>query len=168
MRVRLSKQDCHTAEILGTDTVALCEMQGFPPRLDNERQSRVEANVYGFKAEIAVARLFDIEPPTINVVTDGGVDLWLGERSIDVKFSNRERGPLIFDSLEKFRADYAVLVGRTDEPDVMRINGYISRGGFEVISRRHDFGYGPRLFIEADELEPIERLWLRYAVNRWK
>jgi hypothetical protein len=168
MRVRLSKQDCHTAEILGTDTVALCEMQGFPPRLDNERQSRVEANVYGFKAEIAVARLFDIEPPTINVVTDGGVDLWLGERSIDVKFSNRERGPLIFDSLEKFRADYAVLVGRTAEPDVMRINGYISRGGFEVISRRHDFGYGPRLFVEADELESIERLWLRYAANRWK
>ncbi len=168
MRVRLSKRDCHTAEMLGVDTVALCEMQGFAPRLENENQSRVEANVYGFKAEIAVARLLNIEPPTISIVTDGGVDLWLGDRSIDVKFSNQERGPLIFDSLKKFRADYAVLVGRTDEPDIMRINGYISRRSFKVISRRHDFGYGPRLFSEADELEPIEKLWLRYALNRWK
>ena len=58
------------------DTVALCKMQGFPPRLENKNQTREEANALGFKAEFAVARLLGTSLPTINIVTDGGVDLW--------------------------------------------------------------------------------------------
>ena len=76
MLIKLSRQDVHTCSVMGADTVKLCEMQGFSPRLNNKNQSRVEANIYGFKAEFAVARLFNLELPTINVVSDGGVDLW--------------------------------------------------------------------------------------------
>ena len=54
MLVKLSRQDIHSSEVMGADTVKLCEMQGFSPRLENDRQSRVEANIYGFKAEFAV------------------------------------------------------------------------------------------------------------------
>lgn len=92
MLVKLSKQDAHACELMGADTVKLCEMQGFPPRLDNERQSRVEANIYGFKAEFAVARVLGVDPPTVNVLTDGGIDLWFDDISIDVKFTNRHGG----------------------------------------------------------------------------
>ena len=74
MLVRLSKKDVHASELMGADTVKLCEMQGFPPRLENDRQSRVEANIYGFKAEFAVARVLGTDLPAVNVLTDGGVD----------------------------------------------------------------------------------------------
>ena len=159
MLVKLSRQDVHSSELMGADTVKLCEMQGFPPRLENERQSRVEANVFGFKAEFAVARLFSTNLPVVNVLTDGGIDLWFCGISIDVKFTNKEHGPLIFDSMEKFKADAAVLVGRTKDDDVMRINGCVSRKVFGEESYAHDFGYGGRLVMDIDQLRPVEWLW---------
>ena len=76
MILRLSKQDSHTCQLMGADTVKLCELQGFSPRLDNKKQSRTEANVYGFKAEFAIARLFNLDLPTVNVATiDAALDV---------------------------------------------------------------------------------------------
>ena len=165
MLVRLSKQDAHASELMGADTVKLCEMQGFPPRLENEQQSRVEANIYGFKAEFAVARVLGVNPPTVNVLTDGGIDLWFDDISIDVKFTNRDGGPLIFDNQEKFRADCAVLVSKTDDPFAMRIWGAMGKKAFLAHAKTHDFGYGERLVMEAGDLRPIEWLW-RHLMER--
>ena len=168
MKIRLSKQDSHTCQLMGADTVKLCEMQGFKPRLDNKRQSRVEANVYGFKAEFAVARLFNLELPAVNVATDGGVDLWFDDLTIDVKFTNSEYGKLIFDSMPKFKSEFGVLVGRTEDPDVMRVNGWIDRNSFEDNCHTHNFGYGDRLYVQHDELFSIESLWLRLMQHKFK
>ena len=167
MKVRLSRQDSHTAEIMGADTVALCKMQGFNPRLENERQSREEANAFGYKAEFAVARLFNAEPPVINVLSDGGVDLWLDGIPVDVKFTNEEHGPLIFDTMQKFRAEIAILVGRTEDEDVMSINGWVTRKVFKERSLKNDFGYGERLFMFATDMRPIETLWRFLAERKW-
>ena len=79
MLIELSKEDAHSAQLMGADTVKICEMQGFPPRLENEKQSRTDANILGFKAEFAVARVLGLDPPVVNVLTDGGVDLWFGD-----------------------------------------------------------------------------------------
>lgn len=168
MLVTLSKQDAHSSKLMGADTVKLCEMQGFKPRLENDNQSRTEANIYGFKAEFAVARLFALEPPTINVLTDGGVDLWCGDSSIDVKFTNAEFGPLVFDQIPKFRAQIAVLVGRTEDPNEMRINGWVDRRTFKQECSPVNFGYGDRLKMEHDELFPIETLWKRLMETKFK
>lgn len=168
MLITLSRQDAHTCKLMGADTVKLCEMQGFKPRLENENQSRVDANVYGFKAEFAVARLLNLDTPTVNVVTDGGVDLWFDETSIDVKFTNAEYGPLIFDTMPKFRAQLAVLVSRTDSPNIMRVNGWVDRRTFKKESKPIDFGYGERLTMEHDELFPIESLWKTLMENKFK
>jgi hypothetical protein len=168
MLVTISKQDAHASKLMGADTVKLCEMQGFKPRLENENQSRVEANIYGFKAEFAVARLLDLDPPTLNVVTDGGVDLWFDDMSIDVKFTNQEFGPLIFDTITKFKAQLAVLVGRTEDPNVMRVNGWIDRKTFKHKATSHDFGYGDRLVMGVEELLPIEQLWRKFMEHKFK
>ena len=168
MLVRLSKRDSHSSSLMGADTVKLCEMQGFKPRLENERQSRIEANIYGFKAEFAVARLFDLEPPTINVLTDGGVDLWFDGVSIDVKFSNNGDGPLIFDNMDKFKAQCAILVYKTDDKNVMQIGGWMSRKEFSETARKHDFGYGERLVVDNQSLRPIESLWRRMMISRYQ
>ena len=166
MLIRLTKKDCHTASTMGADTVAICKMQGFAPRLENNSQTREEANAFGYKAEFAVARLFGAELPEINILSDGGIDIWLDDVSVDVKFTNKERGTLIFDTLDKFRAQIAVLVGRTEKDDVMRINGWVAKNDFAMRSKPHDFGYGERLIMNADDLLPIENLWKRLAVKR--
>jgi|TARA_A100000172_G_scaffold61779_2_gene41145 hypothetical protein len=168
MLIRLSKKDAHTCSLMGADTVKLCEMQGFKPRLDNKNQSRVEANIYGFKAEFAIARLFNLELPTINVASDGGVDLWFDDYSIDVKFNNLEYGKLIFDNLEKFKSQIAVLVGKTKDPNVMRVNGWISKKNFETKSYENNFGYGDRLVMNHNDLEPIETLWYKLMEFKFK
>ena len=171
MLIQLSPKDSHTASTLGADTVALCKMQGFNPRLENASQSREEANAFGYKAEFAVARLFNCEPPVLNVLSDGGIDLWIGNVSVDVKFTNKEYGSLIFDNLDKFRAQIAILVGRTDDPNVMRVNGWMSKKNFAARCQSKNFGYGDRLIVEWDNLNSIESLWkifaeLKFAPNK--
>lgn len=166
MLITLSKPDAHQSQLLGADTVKLCEMQGFSPRLENAKQSRTEANIWGFKAEFAVARLLDLEPPTLNVLSDGGIDLWYGDTSIDVKFTNKEHGPLIFDTHEKFRADLAILVGKVGG-DTLRINGWIDRKTFCEKATKADFGYGPRYKMEVIEMAPIEKLWKGFAMSKF-
>ena len=167
MRFRLSRKDLLLAECMGRDTVALCDkLMGFKPRLENEKQSRVEANIMGYKAEIAVARLLDIDLPVINVMTDGGVDLWFDDIAIDVKFTNKEFGPLIFDSMPKFKADVAVLVGATEDPAVVRINGAYTRKDFGRHAYVKDFGHGEKLTMKVEDIEPIEWLWLNLMKRR--
>lgn len=168
MLIRLSPEDAHTCMLMGHDTVALCKMQGFPPRLENKNQTREEANALGFKAEFAVARLLGTSLPTVNVVTDGGVDLWFDDVSIDVKFTNNAKNGLIFDNPEKFKARVAVLVAPTDEPDVMSIEGWMGRPEFISTATTKDFGYGPRLVVERESLPGIETLWRTLHELRFK
>ena len=167
MLVRLSKRDLHDSKLMGADTVKLCEMQGFPPRLENEKQSRTDANILGFKAEFAVARVLGLDSPVVNVLTDGGVDLWFGDVSIDVKVTNRIDGPLVFDNMKKFQSDVAVLVGATDDEDVLKINGCMSRKEFEWKAHRKDFGYGEREVVDIPDLHPIEWLWRKLMEKRY-
>jgi len=167
MLIHLTKKDAHESALMGADTVKLCEMQGFPPRLENDKQSRVEANIYGFKAEFAVARLLGLDPPVVNVLTDGGVDLWFDDVSIDVKLTNRENGPLVFDSIDKFQADCAVLVAKTSHPAKMQVLGFVTKKLFELQSYSHDFGYGQRLVMNAESMKPIEKLWKKMMERRF-
>jgi len=168
MAVKLSKRDAHSAELMGADTVALLEMRGVRPRLENERQSRVDANIHGFKAEFAVARLFGVDTPVVNVCSDGGVDLWIDDISVDVKLSNKPDGPLIFDSADSFAAMCAVMVGRTEDPDEFLINGCATKALFLRKHYKHDFGYGERLVMDVKDLQPIEWLWRRAMERRFQ
>jgi len=167
MIFRLSRHDDHKSILMGRDTVKLCEMQGFSPRLENDRQSREEANIYGFRAEFAIARLFGLDPPEINVLTDGGVDLWIDDLSIDVKFSNNTNGPLIFDTADKFKANCAILVCRTEDPRNMKIAGWMGKRDFCARAYSKDFGYGKRLVVDQKDLSPIEGFWLKVMERRF-
>jgi hypothetical protein len=161
MLIQLSRKDVHACTMLGNDTVKICEMQGVNPRLENNSQSRAEANIFGFKAEYAVARLFDLEPTSLTIKSDFGVDLWLDDVSIDVKFSNRIDGDLIFDSKESFKSEISILVCRTERDDVMKIAGWCFRKNFYEFAKPHNYGWGERLRIKQEWkiLESIEMLW---------
>jgi hypothetical protein len=91
----------------------------------------------------------------------------MDDTPVDVKFTNEEQGPLIFDSMQKFRAEIAILVGRTDDDDVMSINGWVTRKEFKASAGKHDFGYGERLFMSHTEMNPIQDLWHFLAERKW-
>jgi len=159
MIVRLDLKDLYHCRVLGTDTVKICEMQNFSPRLENDKQSRTEANIYGFQAEWAVARLFDLDVTGLIISSDLGIDLWWNDISIDVKFTNRPDGDLIFDSMDKFKAAIAILVTKTDSFDEMNVIGWIGYTQFEELSEIKNYGYGDRLRVTQDKLHPVESLW---------
>ena len=75
---------------------------------------------------------------------------------------------MIFDNQQKFKADCAVLVSKTDDPVAMRIWGAIGKKTFVAHAKTHDFGYGERLVMEASELRPVEWLWRHLAERRFK
>lgn len=166
MIVRVSKRDQHEADLLAQDTVMLLEKLGVTPRLDNKQQSRLEANRLGFMAEFAVCRLFGAEPPRLNIATDGGVDLWLGDISVDVKFS--KTGSLIFDSEEKFKSNLAVLVTSTSDPECMLLEGWIGKTAFAREAYAKDFGYGERMVMGSSDLTPMPRLWQLIMERKFK
>jgi len=156
MFVTVSERDQHEAHMLALDTVKLLESMGVAPRLENKKQSRIDANRFGFMAEFAVARVFGAGEPRLNIATDGGVDLWLDDISVDVKYTKTRL--LIFDSLEKFKAKVAILVTHRDL-GVMEIIGWMGKKDFERVAIAKDFGYGERMVAQAEDLRPIETLW---------
>ena len=165
MHIKLSKPELHKAECLGRDTVAICKMMKFDPRLENDNQSRVDANILGYKAEIAVAKLYGLEYPSLNIVSDGGLDLWLGNFSIDSKWTSTS--DLIFDSMEKFESDFAVGVTSLSD-DVMEVHGFVSRGMFRRCAVVKNYKYGDRLAMPLADLTGPELLWKHAATEKFK
>ena len=167
MHFKLTAKDHHDATLRGQDTVRLGEMQGIVPRMKDKKgmDTRTKNNILAFKAEFLFARLFNLSPPVVNVLSDGGIDFWLGETSVDVKCSSYSDGLLIFDSEQAFASDFAVLYGATSDPRILKLNGCIDRKSFFDKAYKKDFGYGERFVMKADSLDPIEKLWRFHVSN---
>jgi hypothetical protein len=165
MYFKLTAKDHHDSILMGQDTVRLCEMQGIVPRMTDKKgmDTRTKNNILAFKAEFLFARLFNLPLPVVNVLSDGGIDFWLGETSVDVKCSSHTDGPLIFDTEKSFAAKVAVLYGATDDPEILKLHGCIGRKTFFEKAYKKDFGYGERFVMNADSLDPIEKLWRFYV-----
>ena len=167
MKIKLTQKEMHECQILGQDTVKICKMQKLPPRLDTSDENRVISNVQGFRAEYAVAKVFGCDLPTLNVVTDGGVDLWIDDLSVDVKLTKKPEGDLIFDDFTKFNSDISILVSTTNDDSVYDVIGWIDRQSFEAEAKDMDYGYGPRKVVEGKNLMPIENLWREVVDSRF-
>jgi len=167
MKIKLSRQEMHECQVLGQDTVKICKMQKLPPRLDTSDENRVLSNVQGFRAEYAVAKVFGCTLPSFNIVTDGGVDLWIDDISVDVKLTKKPKGDLIFDDFTKFKSDIAILVATTNTESVYEILGWIDRNSFEAEAKDMDYGYGSRKVVESKGLMPIENLWKDVVDSRF-
>lgn len=161
--VKLSDQELHGAERLGADTDAICQkVMGYKPR--DPGSNKVQSEIDGARAEYAVAKLYGLDAPSLNILGDGGKDLWFGGLSIDVKFTNTD--DLIFDDVDAFKADVAVLVrNHGDDPRTLSVVGCVSRSEFAAKSEAQKRKYGTKLCMKAIDLSPPEALW-RFAVER--
>jgi len=66
---------------------------------------------------------------------------------------------LLFAGNKPFTWDAAILVCSTDEPNVMRIDGWISRKDADSAVLIKDLGQGNGRCIEPESLSSIEELW---------
>lgn len=115
----------------------------------------------GVMAEVAVARLLNADYSITALGIDSGIDMWVGEISIDVKGTMRTNGRLLFKSMASFKADAAVLVNKV-EGDEMAVNviGGISRQKFAIVATKRDFGRGEGMVCEIENLTPIHEFWM--------
>jgi len=150
--VRLSPREEHEALLLARDTTKICRMQNTNPRGEDGRD---ENEIRGARAEFAVAKLFGLDPPKFNVLGDEGKDLWFGDTSIDVKFTKTEE--LIFDSLDSFRADVAILV--TQKGSDLVVQGGIRRENFASVCKEKEKLYGTKLCVDLTSLAKPEAIW---------
>lgn len=132
-------------------------------------QGRTDSNLdfLGVKAEMAVAKVFDVEYNPFQLGIDSGKDLWLCDISIDVKATFHKNGKLLFKKPEAFKADCAVLVCE-DSPETLDVSGYIPREAFWMECKEGDLGHGVCVYMEQDTLEPIYHLWRVYTERRLK
>jgi len=120
-------------------------------------------NLLGRLGEVAVSKVLRV--PTDDSITpsgDGGYDLETSTQRIQVKTSTLPQ--LIFNAPELFSADIAVLVHFTGDKVLPHVDGiydvlgWIDRETFLAKHYNHDYGYGMRLVMNADQLKPMEEL----------
>ena len=130
----------------------------------DKNNSSYSVNLMGQLGEMACGRGLGLQVDrSISPSGDNGHDLStpLG-KNIQVKTSTLDK--LIFNAPELFVSDYAVLVqffGDKQLPHVdskFSILGWTTRELFLANHYKHDYGYGIRLVMDADQLQPIEVL----------
>lgn len=108
--------------------------------------------VTGLLGEIAYARYWGV-PIDHRVLSrgigDGGVDLVIGNVTVDVKSTRLGKGRLILTDWPTSLYVAFAIVGEAK----VGLAGMMSTAEFRCKARHRDFGYGPRMFVEQHELQ---------------
>lgn len=134
----------------------------------NARDDRTphDLEFLGICAETAVCKIFQVPYDPCRLGYDTGVDFWLGNIGVDVKATFHQHGKLLFTSAEAFRAPVAVLVTATDQPNVLRVVGCISKKVYLERCVDFDIGKGKSLSVSQDELSDLSQLWSASVKDR--
>lgn len=130
----------------------------------DKNNSSYSVNLMGRLGEVACGKVLGLRvDETITPSGDNGHDLISAMgKNIQVKTSTLSQ--LIFNAPELFVSDVAVLVkfyGDKQLPHVdskFEVLGWITRESFLANHYLHDYGYGTRLVMDADQLRPMEEL----------
>ena len=113
--------------------------------------------------EIAAGRVLGAFPNfDITIGGDGGNDLKAWGLTWQIKTSSIRK--LIFNSLDEFTSDAAILVHLLSSKEKMyeiphfHVLGGISKERFIKQHHTHDFGYGMRAVCDLDQLTPLETI----------
>jgi hypothetical protein len=139
-------------------------------RSNNVRNKKFDVNntdvgvhAIGMLGELAAGRVLGAQPDwEIYLSGDDGNDMTAWGLTWQVKTSSMRK--LIFNYESDFVTDAAVLVHhhaskhKVFEHPVFEVVGGISRKRFMALYYEHDFGYGVRLVVDADDLIGMETI----------
>ena len=127
-------------------------------------------DVQGIKAELAVAKLFDVELNLFECGPDNGIDLWIDDISVDVKVTTYVDDPhLVFMSGKTLRADIGILtvIAEGEQADEVTIGRWITKTLWE--KHKEPFFHSPKDdAVPFDKLLPMYELWIARMNRRFK
>ena len=159
MLVKLSPKEMSMCEQAATLRWQLARASGVVNQRRDQGRTDGDIDLLGIKAEMAVAKVFDIEYSPFQLGVDSGKDLWLGDISIDVKATFHKNGRLLFKTRDAFKAYCAILVCE-HTPEILDVAGCIPRKDFCTECQEGDLGHGICVYVEQETLQPLHDLWL--------
>ena len=167
MKIRLTKQELSLAR----QAAALRWQLARAAAVSNQKragESDGDLDYLGIRAEMAVAKLLGADYSAMALGIDDGVDMWVGDVSIDVKATFHETGRLLFKSHDSFNADLAILVTRTEAEDVMNVVGGVGRAVFLREAAQADLGRGLCYVMDQIELMPMPDIWAKLCERKYQ
>lgn len=158
MLVKLSPKEMSMCQQGATLRWQLARASSVANQRRDQGRTDGDIDLLGIKAEMAVAKVFNIEYSPFQLGIDSGKDLWLGDISIDVKATFHKDGRLLFKTRDAFKADCAVLV-RKNDLEILDVVGCISREDFCMKCQEGSLGQAVGVYVEEDALHPIHELW---------
>lgn len=122
-------------------------------------QSSYDAHYLGMMGEYAVSKHLGCELPNVELLTggDNGIDLTIGRYQIQVKTTKMANPALIFDDIDDFKTNVALLAKRVS-PVCVWLVGITGRSNFLLHWHEHDYGYGNRMVLYKKYLSSVDML----------
>jgi hypothetical protein len=132
---------------------------GIKKNFEPTTKGGVEGDFIGIKGEYAVAKHFQVAfDSSIHYHGDDGIDLVVGDKTIQVKSTFYSTGRVIYNMEDEFVTDYVILA-ITDElmPNV-RLVGWADKSLWNTKHRIKYMGYGDRKVLDQYDLRPMREL----------
>lgn len=164
--VKLSREELNDCSQAAALRWQLARLSGVKNQRKDDLREDQDVDLLGIKAEVAVAKAYNLNFNPYALGIDDGVDMFSGDLGIDVKASFHRDGHLIFKKLSSFRADIAVFVTGSADSDTLRIAGWIGRDRFESACHILSTGKGREAVAVSQKLLATpENLWA-FLTNR--
>ena len=171
MIIKLSQREIALCKQAAAARWQLARASGVKNQRRDGGRNDSDVDYLGIRAELAVAKLYQLDYSPSVIGIDNGSDVWMGDISVDVKSTFHPTGKLLFKSLDAFKSDVTVLVTAVREQgyevtDEMSVVGWMSKEHFIANAEEVDLGHGLCFVVEQEHLSSIESLWLLAAQER--
>lgn len=127
-------------------------------RRDGNRSDE-DVDYLGIRAELAVAKLYNLDYSPHHLGVDDGVDMHCESISIDVKSTFHTTGKLLLKSKKFVTADMYIMVTACSEESLMRVVGGVTADTFLKNCVEEDLGHGRGLSLTQDKLSSPQAIW---------
>ena len=166
MIIRLTKEELSNARQQAKLRNQLTTLtRKFDDKKDKNRTSE-DLNIMGAIGEVCFAKIFD-KPLILTEGIDDGTDFYLTDLGIDIKATPNTRSGvhLLFETREAFKSSVSVLFQATNDPNMVKCCGWISKKHFLEIAEQWQNGSWA---VHEDNLRPIKDLWFIYKSREMK
>ena len=174
IKVKLTPKEVDDCIRAGTHRFESNRNLNKPPslRCKHTKPNDAVRDIEGIKGELAVANAFNSEYSVFEYGVDNGIDLWIGDLSVDVKVTThlpqgKKEPHLLFPKSGKgLRADIAILTILYQDNEIL-IAGWLTKRLWD--ERKADFWYDPRDdAAPLSDLLPMYELWIEQINRRFK
>jgi len=171
MIIKLSQREIALCKQAAAARWQLARASGVKNQRRDGGRDDSDVDYLGIRAELAVAKLYQLDYSPSVIGIDNGSDVWMGDISVDVKSTFHPTGKLLFKSIEAFKSDVTVLVTAVRHQgyeviDEMCVVGWMNKEDFSFYAQEVDLGHGLCFVVEQENLSSIESLWLLAAHER--